>query len=523
MKKNIISIFILLCIFGLPSCDLDQGLDLIPKGTVSERVFWENERDAELAVNAAYRELDNFGLVQLDATTDIAMHAPSGPQTLYDVAVGTIDPTNTAIRNYWRQYWRAVRKANDPINNIDRIEEGRPAYLARLKAEARFLRAYYYTQLTSFWGDVPLLTEPLTVVDEPSRTDKDVVVDFVISELDDIINNNRLPLSYSGDDTGRATLGAALALKARVALRNHRYAVARDAAKAVMDLEIYDLYPDYKELFWYAGQNSSEVIFDRQYAVGYATHNPFGRSSASLGGGSGIDPIRHLKLQHERIEPIDQDAYPVSWPYEGLDPRFGYNVFYTGATLPNGTTYNSWPDSPTDDRLGESEAATQYGFNVAKWLDYDNDAENPSNSTINFILIRYADVLLMYAEAKIELNELDQSVYDAINAVRQRPTVDMPPLTNGMTQAELRAALRRERTVEFPWEGIRLFDMNRWEIGDEKAGLVEGMRYQNADTGEWILLDRGLDRRHRADRDYLWPIPQEEYEVNPNIGQNPNY
>ncbi len=519
--KYKISIFILLCIFGLTRCD--KGLDLIPTGTVSEAIFWTSERDAELAVNAAYRELDNFGMVQLDAVTDIAMHAPSGPQTLYDVAVGTIDPTNTAIRNYWRQYWRGMRKANDPINNIDRIEEGRPAYLERLKSEARFLRAYYLTQLTSFWGDVPLITAPLTVGEQPSRTDKDIVVDFIINELDDITSNNSLPLSYSGSDVGRATHGAALALKARVALRNERWAIARNAAKEVIDLGIYELYPDYQKLFWYEGQNSSEIIFDRQYAIGYSAHNPFGRSSPTLGGSSAIDPIRHLKLYHERIEPEDPDTYPDSYMYEGLDPRWGYNVYYTGSTLPNGVPFNSWPSSPTQDAVGSTEFTNQYGFNVAKWIDFESDGANPSNSTINFILIRYADVLLMYAEAKIELNEIDQSVYDAINEVRQRPTVDMPPITPDKTQGELRQILRRERTIEFPWEGIRIHDMNRWRIGEDKTGLVEGMWFRDEGSGEWRVFSRGLTRQHRSDRDYLWPIPQEEYEVNPNIGQNPNY
>lgn len=517
MKNKMIRVFILFGVFGLPSCDLEQGLETTPTGTVSELVYWKSERDAVLAVNAAYRELDNFGLVQLDGTTDIAMHAPSGPQTLYDVAVGTIDPTNTNIRNYWRRYWIGVRKANDPINNIDRIEEGSSDLLARLKAEARFLRAYQYTQLTSFWGDVPLILEPLEITDEVSRTNKDDVVDFIIAELDDIINNNDLPLSYSGGDIGRATHGAALALKARVALRNDRFVVASDAAKAVMDLGIYELYPSYEELFWYPGQNSSEVIFDRQYAIGYSTHNPFGMSAASIGGGSWIDPIRHFLLQHERIEPENPND-----PYDGLDPRWGYNVFYPGALMPNGKIYNSLPDSPTADKLGSSEWATQYGFNVRKWIDYESDGDNPDNSTLNFILIRYADVLLMYAEAKIELNEIDQSVYDAINEVRQRPTVEMPSVTADKTQAELREILRRERTVEFPWEGIRIFDMNRWKIGEDKAGLVEGIEYKNA-NGEWLVLNRGLTRTHRTDRDYLWPIPQEEVEVNTNIGQNPNY
>lgn len=515
MKRNIITLFILISIIALPGCDINEELNTIPTGTVSELIFWKTENDALLAVNAAYRELDGTGMVQLVTTTDIAMHAPSGPQTLYDVAVGTLDPTNYSIRDYWRRYWVGVRKANDPINNIDKIETGDPAMLARLKAEARFLRAYYYTMLTTFWGDVPLVTEPLVIQDKVSRTSRNEVVDFIITELDAITGT--LPVSYTGDNIGRATRGAALALKARVALYNGRFAVARDAAKAVMDLGVYDLYPDYEKLFWYEGQNSEEVIFDRQYAVGYSYTNYIGRSASSLGGGSSIDPLRAFLLKHEYKGTKDSEN-----EYANLDPRFGYNVLYPGAIMPNGDVYNSVPTSPTPDRIGASEFATQYGFNVKKGIDWERDGANAEQSTINFILIRYADVLLMYAEAKIELNELDNSVYDAINKVRSRPTVEMPAITSGKTQAELRQIVRNERTVELAFEGLRMFDMNRWQIGAAKTEPALGIRYKN-EAGQWVIYNRNLTRNFRADRDYLWPIPQEEVEVNPNIGQNPNY
>jgi hypothetical protein len=129
----------------------------------------------------------------------------------------------------------------------------------------------------------------------------------------------------------------------------------------------------------------------------------------------------------------------------------------------------------------------------------------------------------MYAEAKIELNEIDQSVYDAINEVRQRPSVGMPAITTGKTQAELRDLVRNERAVELAFEGLRLFDMNRWQIGEDKAGIVEGMYYIDPATNEWKVWTQGFQRRFRADRDYVWPIPQAEMEINDEITQNPNY
>ncbi len=517
MKKNIIGIILLLLFFSLESCYKNFD-EIIPLGTASESVFWQDERHAELAVNAVYRELDGHGMVSLDAITDIAYNPGMSPGGLGEIGVGNPTTSNFAVRDYWRRYMRAIRKANDPINNIDRIPGGRAEYLNRLKAEARFLRAYYYLQVTNFWGDAPLILTPLNVGEHVGRTSKGLVVDFIIDELDDIINSNALPISYGSSDIGRATHGAALALKARVALYNGRWAVARDAAKAVMDLGVYELYPNYEELFWYAGQNSSEVIFDRQYATGYSTANLIGRAGATLGGSTAVDPLHHYVMKHERTGPENPDD-----PYDNLDPRFGYNVYYPGVTLPNGIIYNSWPDSPTADRIMAGEYSTSYGFNLRKWIDYENDRDNPAGSTINFIIIRYADVLLMYAESKIELNEIDQSVYDAINEVRQRPTVEMPPISTGKTQAELRDIVRRERTVELAWEGLHYFDMNRWRIGQERAGLAQGIKYIDSETGEWRIYDRGLVRRHREDRDYLWPIPQEEMEVNEFMDQNPNY
>ncbi len=514
MKKSNISI--LLCVFMLLGCD--DGLDLTPTGEVSETIFWQQERDARLAVNAAYNELDGLLMVkELDAVTDIAYRASSGPGTLHDVGAGTIDPSNSAIGSQWDRYYRGVRKTNDVIANIDLIEQGDPEVLARLEAEARFLRAYYYTQLSSLWGSVPLILEPLEINEHVGLTDKEAVVNFVIDELDAIINANALPLNYDGGDVGRATHGAALALKARVALRNGRYELARDAAKAVMDLGVYELYPNYGGLFQYAGQNSAEVIFDRQYAVGGDTYEAFAYSAASIGGSSVVEPIMGLFEKYEYKGPVNPDN-----PYENIDPRWDFIVYYTGQPIGN-SIYNSWPDSNTPDRVGGSEFATDHGYNLKKWVDYAADSDNPSTGSINMILIRYADVLLMYAEAKIELNEIDPSVYDAINAVRGRPSVEMPPITTGKSQAELREIVRNERAVELAFEGLRLFDMNRWKIGEQKAGLVEGTYYKDQDTGEWKIWDSGFVRRFNPDRDYLWPIPQAEIEINDEITQNPNY
>ncbi len=520
MKKfNIIRSLLVFAVSVLMGCEdgFDTGLDLEPTGAVSETIFWQDENDARLAVNAIYNELDNPQMViELDGITDLGFRSASNVPTFNDVRLGEIDPSNGAITGIWIRYFRGIRKANNVILNIGLLESGDPEVLARLEAEARFLRAYYYTQLTSLWGDVPLILEPLEINDQRPANSKADIVAFIIDELDDIVNSNALPESYSDGSIGRATHGAALTLKARVALRNNMYQVVVDATTAVMDLGIYSLYPNYGELFQFAGQNSEEVIFDRQYAVGGNTYNAFGYSAATIGGGSVVEPMNGLYEKYDFKGPKNPNN-----PFENIDPRWDFTTYYTGQ--PIGTsTFNSWPTSNTPDRISSTEFSTVYGYNLKKWVDYNVYSANPDAGSINMILMRYADVLLMYAEAKIELGDIDASVYDAINQIRQRPTVEMPAITPGKTQAELREILRDERAVELAFEGLRIFDINRWEVGEVKAGPLLGMLYINESTGNWEVLDYGVQANF-VERDYLWPIPQSEMDINDVLTQNPGY
>jgi hypothetical protein len=521
MKRynNIKSLLFFAVIASLAGCSegFNEGLDLEPSGAVSETTYWSTAEDAELAVNAVYAELDGTQMViALDGITDIGYHKYSNVPTFNDVRFGEIDPSNGTITSIWNRYFVGIRRANDVIQNIVKVEDGDQAKIARIEAEARFLRAYFYTQLSSLWCNVPLITEVLDINDNRPTNSKEEIVTFVMNELNDIINSNALPLSYSGDDVGRVTQGAALTLKARLAIRNNNFPVARDAAKAVMDLGIYGLYPNYQELFEVAGQNSKEVIFDRQYAVGGDTYNAFGYSAASLGGSSGVEPMDGLFEKYEYTGPVNPDN-----PFENKDPRWNYIVYYTGQPVGN-IIYNSWPNSTTPDKISSTEFATTNGYNLKKWVDYESFSSNSNLGDINMILMRYADVLLMYAESKIELNEIDKSVYDAINAVRQRPTVNMPAITEGKSQAELRSMVRDERARELAFEGLRIFDINRWQIGEVKAGPVKGMYYKD-DSGQWKLIDKGRVATFDPNRDYCWPVPQAEMDINDVITQNPGY
>jgi len=509
MDRNLITGFLIFFML-LTGCD---GLDVAPTGSVTEDNYWQRVSDVEQAVNGVYVDMDGRTM-GLDNRTDIAFGL-----------LPPLVPSDDTVESYWNRYYRGIRKANNVITNADQVQSGDEDLLERLIAEARFLRAYYYTQLTSLWGDVPFILEPLGINDHTPRSDREEIVDFIIAELDDIITTGSLPVSYSGANVGRATNGAAQSLKARVALRNERWEIARDAAQAVIESGVYALYPDYEKLFHYDGQNSSEVIFDRQYTATGSNYDAFSHSAASIGGGSSVDPIHNLYLKYR----LDDSEYDItefddrSEAYENLDPRWGHSVYYTGQRIGN-SIYDSRPSSTTPDRVYGTERATQLGYNMKKYVDYENDIESPTTGSINFIHIRYADVLLMYAEAKVQLGEIDDSVYEAINEVRQRPTVELDPISPAThSDAEsLMNYLMDERAREFVFEGLRLFDIHRWGIGDEVTGKALGAHYEN-DDGDVYLYDAGFSRTF-SEHHHLWPIPQAEINSNSEISQNnPGY
>lgn len=210
-------------------------------------------------------------------------------------------------------------------------------------------------------------------------------------------------------------------------------------------------------------------------------------------------------------------------PYKDRDPRLHYSIFLLGQQLPNGGIYDPRPGSGTADAIGFAENSTATGFNVKKYLDIE-DLDQPSNCGINIIFIRYAEVLLTYAEGMIESNSIDASVIEAINQVRSRPDVNMPPIGNVTSQEELREIVRNERLVELAFEGLRYFDIRRWRVAEEVIpGIIYGMTYTDGSGNLKSVSLPGFLKVFHVQRDYLWPIPQREIELNHNLTQNPNW
>jgi len=466
------------------------------------------------------------------------------------------------MEDSWEDLYEGVARANNLLNNMERAQDVvSEEVFERMQAEARFLRAFFYLHLTELYGDIPLLTEVPTIEEaQVSNTPKGEIVDQIYDDLS--FAEERLPTSWSGDDEGRATKGAAHALEARVALYNEDYGRAISAAEEVITLGEYELYPSYENLFQYEGIRNSEIILDLPYSQGVETHDmPIRLGTRNVGAWATHVPSQSLVDTYQATdgEPIDQSqVYEPDNPFENRDPRLDATIIRPQSTFA-GYVYETHPDSTETTRIngGDRERvenqnvtnpfASFTGYNFRKYLAEEDFPARSTSSELHFILIRYAEVLLTYAEAKIESGDIDQTVLDRLNRVRARAygvspsqTDEYPAITT-MDQDELRNEVRYERKVELALEGFRLYDIRRWDIADEVMnGTLFGRprgAYQDLQQAPSIDIDanhhadysgledlyRSVETRTFQDRHWLWPIPQAEINVNDNINQNPNW
>lgn len=520
--KAFITIFFFLSGILMVGCK-KQLLETVPNDRISTELFWKTEKDATLAANAIYPYLGNANdFFSWDGMTDIAhTNVPQSPESF--ILKGQYDALNSRISNEWTNSYAGIRAANAYLENVDQVETANKALIDRLKGEVRVMRAYLYIKLASLFGDVPLVKTVLSLQEskDVTRTPVNQIWDFVSAELTEA--SALLPNTQT--DKGRITKGAALGLKARALLYAARYADAAVAAKQVMDLNVYSIYSSYKNLFTYAAENNAEVIINLEYVKDIYSNNVFftmGPFSQKNSQGRYV-PTKNLidSYQMKNGKEITEagSGFDPYNPYANRDPRLGYSIFVLGDVLPDNKVYNSRPGSGTADAVGFSFQATNTGFNLEKYINKE-DLALPANGGINLILMRYAEILLTYAEAKIEAGQIDQSVADAINQVRSRADVAMPNISIG-SQADMRKIVRKERLVELAFEGLRLVDIRRWKIAEQvMPGNVFGMTYADATNTLKTIQVQSWTNTFDKNRDYLWPVPQKERELNPNLTQN---
>lgn len=527
-----------------------KKLDLAPENKFTDANYWTTADKANNVLNTAYVQISNSGyFFSQEALSDNAYNGQGDNNGAASLAAGTYDASLGRIKGEWGDHYRGIKTCNILLENIDRVTAMDANLKARMKAEARFIRAWHYFLLETWWGDVPLIEKDITIDESKTiaRTPKAQVVDFILKELDGAAVDLPVNTSLAAADRGRVTKGAAIALKARVLLYESRWADVVTECEKLMGNTAngnYGLFSSYEGLFLPQNEYNNEVIFDLQYAptaAGNRFHTDFrDMAPISVGGRvNAIAPTQELVDSYLMANGKDIKAsgsgYDENNPYVGRDPRFTPTIVYHGYQWKNqaGTVSTIYIKPGTDPNPDPTKHFDEYqpgtthsptGYYTRKYFDPTSNVADFA-SGLNLILIRYADVLMMYAEAKNELGQMDASVWDkTVRAIRSRAGFTAAEALNfpGGDQALLRSTIRNERRVEFAMEGLRIFDIRRWKIAENVLnGWAHGAKFGAAGVDNGYI--RANLRTFDPGKNYLWPIPRDERAVDPNLTQNPGW
>lgn len=560
-----IKLIFLLSVFALFTACTDLNLSPLSEG--SSENWYSNETEISMAVYDLYRA--GLWTVDDDISTDDYIQR----EALTPINSATINGEWATVNSVWTNSYKAIVEANTILLNLYKVKGTMPQKtLDKFAGNAHFVRASQFANLISHYGDVVYYTGILELKESftLSKTSKATIITAIYADYDTAAAI--LPLSYGSSENKLATKGAALAMKARIALYMGDWAVARDAAKACIDMGVYVLYPDFSTLFLSKTKNPNELIFGipRSTTLGstFGTKNFITRNAGGYGGLYAPSWELFSAFLCTDGLPIDKSPlYNPREPFKNRDPRCTSTIVEFQTRFLN-FMYQPHPDSLkvlnfntgkyqiNQDTRTNMQYASYNGLVWKKRIDeewIDNyTAEN------DIMIMRYADVLLMYAEAKIELNAIDQSVLDAINMVRARAyKVDFAntsayPAVTTTSQSELRRIVRTERRMEFAFEGLRYMDIIRWKLAEKVLNRdiyamldVADLRTKVVQPGLWffpmtpVIDENGIPdlspmyaaglckrlaiRKFDATKQYLWPIPTKEILINNNMVQNPGY
>ncbi|PKA98147.1 putative outer membrane starch-binding protein [Flavobacteriaceae bacterium MAR_2009_75] len=561
-------------------------LDLVQEDAASSATWYQTKDQFRQSLNEGYREV----FWPLDEVYEGMDDDWQRRDVLNAIKAGNISSEYAKSNTDWSNLYKAIARVLVVVSQLENQTVLSAEEAEQYRGEADFLRASYYSYLITHFGDVPFYEDELSIDEsfEIERTSKETIKQKLYTYYDNAAAS--LPLSYNG--LKYATKGAAYAMKARLALYMGDYEIAAEASKNVMDLGLYELYPNYAELFEPTTKNSVETIFQiaRNTDLNVIRNdNVRDFLPRNHGGFAGRNPTWELLASYECVDGLPVDESPLfdpQNPFKNRDPRllatiapFGSLEDGDGLEPKDGSNfmdieYNPHPESKevfdfennveikNQDTRSIGAFAAFNGLLFKKgvtkdWKDYRTDPD--------LIVIRYADVLLMYAEAKIELNEIDQSVLDAMNTVRNRAYANSSfenPAIATTDQTELRYKVRNERRAELAFEGRRYMDLIRWRLAEKAlTGFTYGLLNVTADAevsvaptgplmddlvneGLWFwgqtpeigedglpdfsnLLNAGYCRTLNVttfpERQYLFPIPEEDRLLNPNLTQNPGY
>ena len=600
-KRIIFTALLGICLSSV-SCNEDF-LENDIKSRLTDETQWASEGNADIFLNDIYHDLSNKwnSPENLDNFTDdndagFYWRSYSWKQGIVDPTINQGSPmdneyntaaTVTNTTNHATDYatWGAgfykIRKCNLFIQRITENSANFSAdYLKRRVDEVRFLRAYLYSELWLHIGGLPILTEVLDRAGEDKaalykkRSTFEETLNFITSELDAIVTNKALPVKYNNGDAnaGRATLGAALALKGwlelyaaspafnaatpavgadpqkMVSFGNYdaaRWKKAAETNKQFMDTYggTYALFPDLPALWQEKNEYNSEIIWDRQIVAVI-----MGSNYEQYGGPVWIDGVYYTWGNYDPTqELVDQfsmaNGKPISDPTSGYDPQKPYvgreKRFYDFIVYDGAPYKQDWM-AKTDtiftriDKVKPSKNQIDFGTDdVGNTGYYFKKKINPlkprggAASGQNYVYYRYAEVLLNYAEAQNESAGADASVYAAVNAIRKRS--GLPELASGLSKEGMREAIRRERRIELCFEAKRFYDIIRWGIAEDVMNKdLHGMKITNTspadNKGKWVYEVVGLSHPHVFHKKmYINPVPQNVIDQNKEIIQNPGY
>lgn len=509
MKKFLIITVMISSILTISSCS-EEELDLKNPNALTTDQFWVTPNDAELGVNSIYAMFYKDGLwarwmyFRLDLTSDEGFSQSPW--------VELADWTRFNYINYnfwegnsvtWRDSYKAIFRANQVLANVPNIEFEDQTRKQQILAEAKFLRALHYYYAGLLWENIPLVLEPSKPDDLPQQVSQEEVYAQVEQDLNEAFAD--LPMQWDPENVGRPTKGAAKAMLAKVYMQQHRW----DEAKAALDFLVigeganYSLVENYKDNFTDLNENNSESVFEIQFGDQR-------RGGTGEGPNASVSSTRAQFFAPRGIGWSDGqarfwlvDAFKQESTVDGeLDPRLQHSLFYPSLFEDFGDkTYGR------DWEWGEDEAWFRKGAR-----DYKRDNED-YYSAVNWRLIRYADILLRYAEV---LNELGMTAdaYQYVDMVRAR--ANMAPLAEAYPEIGNDAdafleRLKMERVLELSGESVRWEDLKRWGDLETQESVDEIAErdpdFNNFEIGKNIRL----------------PIPQVEVENNPNLEQNPQY
>ena len=531
----------------LLSASCSDFLDTTPLDALSPSTTWKTEDDAQKFTVGCYDGWeDGTRLLYMDCASDFAYNNFQW-EGYKDFANGNMTQANAGANFY---DYTIIRRCNTFLANIDAVEFADEAVKKDLIAQVRVLRAYRYFLMNWLYGGVPIIDNYDSAEEaKVPRESEETVREFIEQELDACTPD----LYDTPSERGRIAKGAALALRMREALYYGDWETAKSKAQEIIDLGVYDLDPDYTNLFKVAGQDSKEIILAVQYIPNTKTLGVIGQMyNNGDGGWSSIVPTYNLVDAYEMENGMTIDeagsGYDPAHPFKDRDPRLAMSIIYPGADYvkADGTSgvFNTLDKTvggaANANYMTSADNASKTGLTWSKYLSPITQYSDIWNTNACPIVFRYAEVLLTWAEAENELNGPSQEVYKKLNQVRNR--VGMPDVDEQKygTKDQLRELIWRERGVEFAGEGIRRADILRWKTSDGKmlAETVLNGRLErrvgtvgdgsdpetratitlNPSPEDVLIEERVFKPFHR-----YFPIGQSIIDNNPQIKQNEGY